>query len=162
MAGSKNSGKPIPRKKIDQMRADWCANPNIQQIARKHNVSRITVKKYRDAEDWLSFKAKIDAKTAELAVQKQAEKNINDLDIIDGYIAKQAIALEMESATDFSIMGLDRAVRLKRLILGLDDGHGGQRIESVDDIIRAIGNLTTGEIRSLNEVLSGRTSDSRE
>jgi len=156
VGGSKNSGKPLSRKKLDQMRADWCVEPNIQKIARTHKVSRITVKKYRDAEDWLSFKAKIDAKTAELAAQKQAEKNVDDLDIVDGYITKQAIALEHESATDFSITGFDRAVRLKRLILGLDDGQGGGgKIESVDEVIKAIGNLTTGEIRELEERLSG-------
>ena len=138
------------------MRMAYAYNKNINQIARDYSVSPITVAKYRDEDNWDEFAEAIQAKAREKSIDSAAELNKNEILLLQSYLAimgKKLVDIadpKSENDIEFSILGVDRAARLKQFLSGGPDSRpdGGEPLERAKRVLES---LTTDELRRLRK-----------
>lgn len=134
------------------MRDEYVADPNLRKIARKYGVHEETVRNYCRDDKWREYAARIHERTADLSIEKIAKANVKHIQLLDGYLELQAKALNREKRNKkhpLSILGVDKAVRCKQLLLGNPDSRPAAGGDPVAAAKRALSELTTDELREL-------------
>jgi anti-sigma28 factor (negative regulator of flagellin synthesis) len=117
--------------KIEKMWQAYQVHPTTYSVGKKCNVSRSTVRRYRDSEHWDERRQEIRDKASALADNKAAQRLANAVEVVHDLRVKIAESIkERIEAGSYkpTVMDLERLVKLEQFLSGLSDSHTEQAV----------------------------------
>ena len=112
--------------KIEKMWQAYLEHPTTYFVANKCNVSRSTVRKYRDSEHWGERLQEISDKATALADNKAAQRLANAVEVVHDLRVKIAESIkERLEAGSYkpTVMDLERLVKLEQFLSSLSESR---------------------------------------
>ena len=115
--------------KIEKMWQAYQVHPTTYFVNKKCNVSRSTVRRYRDSEHWDERLQEIRDKASALADNKAAQRLANAVEVVHDLRVKIAESIkERLEAGNYkpTVMDLERLVKLEQFLSGLSESRTEQ------------------------------------
>ena len=118
------SGKRLTGDQIEEMFLAYAGDPNVGRVAKSAGVSRTTVQKYRDRDNWDRRREQIlqdVRKKSDNETAKALSANLKVVRFAKAKIVKQIQAGKDKSTSTYA--DLDRLIRLEGFLLGQPDSR---------------------------------------
>lgn len=118
------TGKRLTEDEVEKMFLAYAKNPNLRSIAESVGVSRTTVQKYRDKDNWDQRRQDIldrVRKTSDNETAKVLSANLKIVRFAKAKLVKSIQAGKEKSTSTYA--DLDRLIRLESFLLGQPDSR---------------------------------------